>query len=321
MTEEDLGQFKEKAESYLHQLSKTVLEGLRPAPGPYAFFHHSAHALERLNDCHRVVARLFEQRRLLTKLGIEFAKKEPKDWPPGIPYPKEVQNIMRAEEKFTAYMKLDLETLYIFGEILLDQWSLQAVMVANLGLPRKYPFTELVIFFDSGKKSLLDPIWETLKGKMLWLYYNLRFYRNRFIVHGNRPWQRGTTRLVYGDDFNLHTPTPPGWLDDEKIDNEIRKLVHLAPEHIQKAPDDYWEKARPGRLIEMIFYNIGNISDRRDREKVAALFGQKGGSAPTFQVIARNLFELVGEGTEILNEIAKENLSTLDLGKPFKHGN
>lgn len=154
----------------------------------------------------------------------------------------------------------------------------------------------------------------------MWLHYQLRFYRNRFVVHANRPWQRGTTRSVYGDDFNLFTPTPPGWLDDKSLDDEIKKLIHLAPDHIKNAPDDYWEKERPRALIERIFNNIGNIPDKQDREKVASIYGQVGGSTPTFQIIATKLFEFVDLGTELLNTIAGANLQNINLGKPYRSG-
>lgn len=309
---------KDRAEKNLHSLSKTILDGLKPPAGPYGFFHHSAHSLERLQNCQRIVKRLFAGRVKLTELAKQQNTVMPKDWPAGKPYPEEVQKIMRQEDEVNAYMKQDLETLYMFGGILLDQLSLQAIAIANLNLPKKHPFVELVNFFESGQTSILDPIWRQLKEKFLWLHYQLRFYRNRFVVHANRPWQRGTTRSVYGDDFNLFTPTPPGWLDDKKLNEEIKKLIHLAPDHIKNAPDDYWEKERPRALIERIFNNIGNINDKQDREKVASIFGQVGGSTPTFQIIATKLFELVESETELLDNIARANLQTINLGQPHR---
>lgn len=320
MDYETITSIKDKAEKNLHALSKTILDGLKPPAGPYGFFHHSAHSLERLQDCHRIIKRLFAGRGRITELARQQNVIMPKDWPAGKPYPEEVQKVMRQEDEINAYMKQDLETFYMFGGILLDQLSLQAIAIANLSLPKKYPFVELVGFFESGQTSILDPIWKKLKEQILWLHYQLRFYRNRFVVHANRPWQRGTTRSVYGDDFNLFTPTPPGWLDDEKLNEEIKKLLHLAPDHIKNARADYWEKERPRALIERIFNNIGNISDKQDREKIASIYGQVGGSTPTFQIIATKLFELVELATELLDNIAKANLQTINLGKPHRSG-
>lgn len=316
ISKKELDVLPEQVDKNLRELSNIVLKGLRPPSGAYAFFNHNAHALARLSDCRKILNRLYRQRYALAELAVKRAQIEPKNWPAGIPYPKNVKQIMKREGEINGYMQLDLESLYIFGGILLDQWSIQAIAVGNLSLNKNYPFVELLKFFEKGNKSLLDQIWHELKKEMLWLHYQLRFYRNRFIVHANRPWQRGTTRSVYGEDYNLHTPTPPGWIDDKKLDEEIKKLIHLAPEHIQKAPDDYWEKARPGALIERIFDNIGNLDKKENRERVARIYGQKGGSTPTFQVLAKNLFYFTAEGTRTLCEIAKKNLQNIDLGRP-----
>ena len=113
-------------------------------------------------------------------------------------------------------MKLDLETLYLFGNILLDQWALQVITIGDTQVRKQHPFRELVEHLDQATDDVLGPLWDRTRDDMLWLHYQLRFYRNRFITHANRPWQRGTTASVMGADFNLFTPTPPGWLDDDK---------------------------------------------------------------------------------------------------------
>lgn len=317
-TKTNINELAEKAEINLHKLSKIVLTGLKPPPGPYAFFHYSSHAIARLQDSKRIVKRLFAGRLRLTELAKQEDLIRPKKWPAGKPYPKEVKNIRKEDGEATAYMKQDLESLYMFGTILLDQWALQAICIGNLSIEKRHPFVALVEYFDTGNKSILDPIWDQLKEKILWLHYQLRFYRNKFVVHANRPWQRGTTRSVYGEDFNLFIPTPPGWIDDEKANQEIMELIHLAPEYIQKAKDDYWEKKNPRRVIEILFNNIGNIEQKNNREKIASIFSKVGGSTPTFQTIANNLFEFILLGTNLLCNIAEKNLTNIDLGNPFK---
>ena len=214
-------------------------------------------------------------------------------------------------------MKLDLESLYIFGGVLLDQWALQAIAIGNIPCPKQHPFRELVDFLDENPSTTLAPLWEAVKDDALWLYYQLRFYRNRFIVHANRPWQRGTTRTVYGDDFNLHIPTPPGWLDDDALDTEIRSLMHLAPDRIKNAPDHYWEKERPGSLIEVLFDLIPQLK-KQDRELISRLFGKKGGSTPDFKRVGRRLLHFIVTGTERLIKIGETNLADIDLGAPHR---
>ena len=72
---------------------------------------------------------------------------------------------MKEDGVLTECMKLDLESLYMFGMILLDQWALQSISVGNLALQKKHPFTELVYYFDNGNESILAPIWDQLKEK------------------------------------------------------------------------------------------------------------------------------------------------------------
>jgi len=71
-------------------------------------------------------------------------------------------------------------------------------------------------------------------------------------------------------------------------------------------------------LIERIFNNIGNINNKQDSEKVASIFGQVGDSTPTFQIIATRLFELVELETELLDNVVKANLRTINLGQSHR---
>jgi hypothetical protein len=312
------------AERALHELSKLVLESRKPTPGAYGFFHYSAHTLTRLRDCGRILARLYKQRAALTRANIAQEQKRVElqldAKPAGTPYPAEFSAVTSVSHELTQYMQLDLETLYIFGMTLLDQWSLQAFAIGGMSGRRQHPFVELVVHLEKETNSPLSPLWKRLKSQFLWLHYQLRFYRNRFIVHPTRPWQRGTTASVYGDDFNLFIPTPPGWLDDRQLDEEIHALINLAPRRIRDAPSDYWEKARAGRLIEVLFDNIADLQPT-DREKVAELFGKKGGSTPSFQIIGNRLMEFVLLGSEILKDVANSNMADVDLGSPHKKKN
>jgi hypothetical protein len=299
----------------LKSLGKVVNEGRKPPAGAYAFFNHNSHAMTALQDCNRILRRLFSGRALLTQLSLEEQKAIPRNWPAGTPYPEGVSKVINRSQDATEFMKLDLESLYVFGGVLLDQWALQAIAIGNIECPKRYPFRELVDVLDENRNTVLAPLWTAIKNDALWLFYQLRFYRNRFIIHANRPWQRGTTRSLYGNDFNLFTPTPPGWLDDEALDAEIKSLMVLAPERIRNARDDYWEKAQPGRLIEVLFDMIPQF-EKADREHISQLFGRKGGSTPDFATVGQRLLRMISEGAEQLTSIAEANLATIDLGRP-----
>jgi len=316
ITAEELKALHDEAREEVGELSSTVLRGLNPPAGAYAFFNHNAQLLTRLRDCHAIVRRLYSNRKRLTALANEQRRRRVDEWPSGIPYPEDIQKILQEESELVEYMKLDLESLYIVGTLVLDQWALQVIAVGALRCPKRHPFIELLDRFEKQEGEVSQGIWEECREDLLWLHYQMRFYRNRFIVHANRPWQRGTTRSRYGEDFNLFTPTPPGWLNDKQIDEDIHALLPFAPNRIRRTPKEHRERARPGALIERIFDNIGQIESRDKREEIARIFATKGGSTPTFQVLAKRLFSFVRESISMLRDIAGENLETIDLGRP-----
>jgi len=318
ISKENLENLSAEAKTNLDLLSKTVLEGLNPPAGAYAFFNHISHALSRIKDIGMITDRLYEEINALIRLSIEEQRIQPNTLKPGEPYPEPYQVILSKSSEINEYAELDMESLYIFGQVLLDQWGLIAAAVGGLKLKGEHPFVELVKHFEETPTSPLKDIWDGYKSQILWLHYQIRFYRNRFIIHANRPWQRGSTRTSLGEEFNLFIPSPPGWLDDEKLDEEIRKLLPLTPPRIKNAPDDYWEKARPGRIIEVLFDGIGEIENTEDRKRISELFGKIGGSTPTFQIILKNLLQFIAGATELLNKIAEGNLDRVNLGKPNK---
>ncbi len=307
-----------KCDAALHALQKEVMDGLNPPSGAYGLFHYLGHVLVRVHDTDRIVTRLFAEVHRLLHLHAQEERLTPRNWPSGKPLPKNLQKLFKESHELTQSAQLDFESLYVFGMVMLDQWSLIAASIANLPIKRKHPFVELVDSWERDASGSLASIWEKYHTDILWLHYQLRFYRNRFIVHANRPWSRGATRTVWGEDFVLFTPTPPGWLDDGILNKQILDLLPLAPARIRDATDDYWEKVRPGRIIEVLFEDIGNIKSRDDREKIAELYGKKGGSTPSFQIIAGALLVFIEKATNELIAIAKNNLSSIDLGKPNK---
>lgn len=315
---EHLDELVNNCEASINILCKTVQEGTKPPAGAYAFFNHISHAHSRIQDIGKIIERIFNEVRSLVYLSMQEQKALSGQKSKHKKYPEQAKQAMIQSGKINGLAQLDMESLYIFGQTLLDQWSLIAIAVGNLPLKKIHPFVELVNYLNDNPSNSLDQIWKNRRAQMLWLHYQVRFYRNRFIVHANRPWQRGTTRTSLGETYSLFIPTPPGWLDDKKLDEEIMLLLPLTPPRIRGARADYWEKSHPGRIIEVLFEDIGNINKKEDREKIAELFGKKGGSTPTFQVIASNLLEFIHEGTIILNDIAKNNLSSVDLGKPSK---
>jgi hypothetical protein len=219
---------------------------------------------------------------------------------------------MKEDSEVTAFMSHDFESLFVFGGMLLDQWSLQVIAVGNLQIKKDHPFRNLIWHLEGVRGSRLDELWQEHKQDMLWLYYQVRFYRNKFVVHESRPWQRGTTHARFGEDFRLHTPSPPGWLNDDEVDAEIRKLVDIAPSVLQEMIKS-WD---PSTILRQCFYNIGRIEQKEDRERVAKLYSMKGGLTPTFQDLGEVLYRVISDGTNKLNLLATKYIAEIELGEP-----
>lgn len=296
----------------LQQLSKLVLEGRRPAPGPYAFFHHSGHCLERVDDVHRVLRRLVAGRLQLTQLIAEEEALRPGDWPAGVPYPRPVAEAMRRADDVVGFMKLDFEALYLFGQMSLDQWSWQALLIGGAGIQRDSPFRRLVVALENDNAPHLAPLWNRHQQELLWLFWQLRFYRNRFVAHANRPWQRGKTYGHVTDDFCLHTPSPPGWLDGRTKAAEVRELVDQMPQTVKQAIRNPDSQA-PAALLQTMFNRIGEVPEPEVRARIGKLYGDMGGATPTFQVVGRQLLTFALNGTRTLIDIAKLRLDDIEL--------
>lgn len=322
MTLTQLEKLYDQAEAALRSLSDTMLEGKNPPVGPHAFFYFNGLCLERLENCISIVRRLFQASARMTELAGELRVVKQDDWPAGIPYPEEVQRLHREERPISLNMTLDLESLYLFGRLLLDQWSLQAFLVAGMPTKGRQPFSDLVTFFDAPNRpsGVLDPLWSKLHDDFLWLYYQLRFYRNKIVVHPDRPWQRGSSFAGYGDHFRLNILTPPNWLDDADLKAQTKQMMADAPPNHHAALKREYSRGGFRSVLQYLFDQITNFSDPDYRRLIAKLFTDTGGSTPSFQALAFKFFSLVAHGSVELDTIASQNLSNIDLGAPFKTG-
>lgn len=144
----------------------------------------------------------------------------------------------------------------------------------------------------------------------------MRNYRNGFVVHADRPIQRGMVAESVGSEFKLFTPSPPGWEDDATLNAAIGKLLPHAPQWLQEQDPSYWERARPIALLERIVDNIGNVDRQVDRDLIANLARRKGLGTPTFQVVASVLADFVRRGTPLVRDAALVTPELINLGPP-----
>ena len=315
MTVDDFIPLAEAAEKALQEAGKDLLERLKPPPGPYPLFHHQSHAVERVRDVLTVLRRLFEDGDRLAVLTREQDRLGVDKHPPSVPFPPEMITLFAEEGELTRRMKIDLESLYVFGTVLLDQWALLTAYLLGLPHPEKTTFNKLVgMCEDEEERGAANSIWATCRQQMLWLHYQVRYYRNHFIIHADRPWQRGLTYSPYGGSANLFIPSPPGWLNDAEIDQRILALLPLAPQWLQRRPPGSREQA-PRALLEGLFEHIGEVQRKADRERIAALVGQAGISTPDFTVLGRALLQFIAEATPVVLAGATKYPERVNLGR------
>ena len=115
--------------------------------------------------------------------------------------------------------------------------------------------------------------------------------------------------------MSLFTPSPPGWLDDERVAEEINALLHLAPVHIQRLPPDHWQRARPRALLEVLIENIGTIEDYADIKQIQRIGRKYGYTTPSFHVIGGRLLEFVLAASDTVTRYVQDHLDSVNLGR------
>lgn len=261
-----------------------------------------------------ILQRLGTTRKEMTELAIKEARFRGMQRKRGGSMPEKVKGLLTRQSLLQPQMKLDMESLYIFGNLALDQWAIMIAYLVGLQNPEGFSFHGLVMMLQAKNYAgPLKPFWDRHRSDILWLYYQLRSYRNIFVEHLRRPWQRGTTMTVYGEDFNLFIPTPPGFGDEAEINRDLEAIRPYAPRRLREAPDDYWEKKNLRRLLEVTFMHIDEIPDQEGRDKVWYVWSKVGGSTPSYEVIAYRLARFLKESIPSISEIVSANPGRVNL--------
>jgi hypothetical protein len=228
----------------------------------------------------------------------------------------------RIESYLLRAMRLDFESLYVFGAIFLDQRSLSAGYLAGVSKPETMTFVRLAQLLETSPQPypVLQAVAASCMNDVRWLQLQMRTFRNRFVEHADRPWQRGTTMPLHGLEFRLFLCSPPGWIDDREAEREIRAVLRLAPKWLQDAPENHWQKARASALLERIVDNIGEVALQADRDKVAELVGKAGITSPSFKVVVHRLARFADQATSLLLSAALAHPAKIELGAPRKGG-
>lgn len=315
----------DKSIDKLRDLEKKLV-GLRKLGKPAAVFYHIGYLMERINDVQRIMMRMALTRKELTDLQIKTNSLAPVKITPGKPYPKRLQVVYRRNDNLRNQMRQDMESLFIYGNLLLDQWSYVISYIAGYEVPKDKKeidsgkidlnFAGLLNLLQAKRyKGELAQFWSTHKKDIIWLNFHLRAYRNIFVEHMRKPWQRGTTMASYGDDFNFHIPAPAGYVDEVEKKKILQDVYKLAPKRLKDMPDDYWEKKNLHRVLEVTLYYIDELDNQSDRDKVWEAWHKLGGSAPSYDTIGIRLLNYVFTSLDTINEFMDQHPKLIRFGE------
>lgn len=269
--------------------------------------YHLSYLMGRITDLKVLIKRMGLKREAIKDLDrLELYLYKNSENKPGTPLSDDYQVVSRKNNELQSQMKQDMEYMYILGNQILDQIAFVSFRLLKRGsLPRNYDFHEFYKRLVGSKSNSKERIlWKNLKRDIIWLHYQLRFYRNEFIEHLTKPWQRGFTHSISSDEFNFFIVVPAGYYPDGYLVNRVTGIFHLAPAWLKKSPKDYWERERYGRVLEITFMNIDNVRRQKDRERIWLVWKEFGGSTPAYEHLALRLAGFIRGYAETIESIA-----------------
>ncbi len=314
----------DKSINKLRDIEKKLVD-IRTPGKPAAVFYHIGYLMERIKDVQRIMMRMALARKELTDLEIKMQSMTPVKINPEKPYPKRLRLTNMRSSNLREQMRQDMESLFIYGNLLLDQWSYIISYVAGYEVPptkndesKEKPhlnFAGLLSLLQAKEyKGELTDFWNTHKKDIIWLNFHLRGYRNIFVEHMRKPWQRGTTMDSFGDDFKFHIPAPVGYINDAERKKILQEVYKLAPKKLRDMPDDSWEKKNLHYVLEVTLYYIDELDSQSDREKVWEAWHKLGGSAPSYDTIGIRLLNYIFTSLDTINSLIDQYPKLIKFG-------
>jgi hypothetical protein len=91
-------------------------------------------------------------------------------------------------------------------------------------------------------------------------------------------------------------------------------IFSLASHYIKFAPADIWRSGNMRNLLEEIFYNIDQIVEQVDREKVWNMWYEIGGLTPSYDVIAMRLMRFTATSILTIIDLISMHPENVNLG-------
>ena len=255
----------------------------------------------RLEHIKIVTKRLIAQDQRMIELAWMQEKYEPQKRPRAV-YSKKLQAIFRESHELGLRMTIDLETLYVYGNLALDHWASVVGFVANVPNSSQwsYPFASLHTEIVKPQPAEgLRRLKLTDGNDIYWIFYNLREFRNKFIEHIDRPIQKGSSRRTYYMGFNFFVPVASGSLTDEEIAEQHARIAHLQEPFVRNLPPDHWQR-KPRAVLQSMVQRIETIESYQDRQLVLSVWKIIGGDSVSYEVLIRRFAKLLTESASTL---------------------
>jgi len=292
------------AQDRLQTLATALQHVKSQPPAPALAYYYQSYAYQRTKELSLIGKRLYDLRLELLKIDQILQLHRPRNWPPGTPYPDEFQEISRSGSEVNDQIVLDFQTFLIFTGIILDDWAHLAGCVLGAPNPTKCTFDKVV---TGDGQDFFKPLWDEHKASILWLDAFPRLYRNKVIVHREKPWQLGHTRSLAFLDWSFFTPVPVGWLSDEKA-RELRMTLEKIAERVGA---DLSQNSH-----QLLLHAFGKIEelDKKERRTLYDLALDIGFHTPSFQQYAHRLADFLIAATDTLIRSASANPAAIHYG-------
>jgi hypothetical protein len=279
--------------------SYELRSSLNLSSGTYLFFNHVTRLLLRCADVQSLLLRLFDQRAALR--DIDTAAQMPARAPMRTEHGGAQTRLARA-------IRLDFEALYVFANMALDLWAATTARVIGSRKPLSFDHFRVYAADPTKCPGPLQIIVSTLAADILWLAAMVRFYRNEFVVHVERPWQISHGHTVQAYDFTLWSPLVASRTAAKALDRDsaaIAAEVGLRLEGPHTAHQVLFE----------LLMRIGQIPDRAIRRRIFALQQEHGTATPSFHIVGDRVLGFLAASTEFTLQLALANPTVVVLGK------
>jgi len=298
--------FIKKIEEILKKIStmsEEVFSARTPAPSPYMLFNHNTLLMIRVKELRLIIERLYNNR--IELLKVDILAHMTHAIPPNSPVPSGFQEIMSMVNKIDEQIVLDFQTMLLFTSIALDELAHLAAYILNSPKPQKSSFLKILEDKPNGIFTLL----QKYKADMLWLDVFSRLYRNKMIVHREKPWQIGHSRSSHGLDWQFTAPISYGWLSEAELEENRIQIEDFATKKGFRINSN---------LYNTLFELLNNLHqfDSEEQKKIYAIAETLGFNLPTFQAYAHKLADYLNACLTDLIEYSRNNFSNINLGAP-----